>query len=105
MAKEKDLLIKRLQDGQGPAIEALQSLLELTRDHARRYRRALAEAGIAIPRVSPSPTQPSPDRPVTTVGVEGPPEPPVPSPSKAIKRAEPPTLSSAGHPKRSRPSG
>ena len=55
-AEGKDLEIRRLRKSQGPATEDLQRLLELTRDHAMRCRRALVEAGIAIPRVSPSPT-------------------------------------------------
>ena len=100
----KDLLIKRLREGLGPDIESLKVEVEIARGHARRFKRALEAGGITLPRASLSPPASPPDHPVTTVVVEGPPEPQVPPPSQAPKRAEQPTPTLVGRPKRSHPS-
>ena len=101
----KDVEIKRLREGLGPDIESLKAEVEIARGHAQPFKRALKAAGIVRPRSSLSPPSSPLDHPVTTVGVEGPPEPQVPPPSLAPKRAEQPTPTPAGRSKRSRPSG
>ena len=52
-AREKDRLIARLHEGQGPAIESLQAEVDIARGHAGRFKRALREAGIPLPCISP----------------------------------------------------